>query len=95
MSTLAIDTFRIIKRLKEAGFTEPQAETVTDVLREAREADLQGLATKADLREMELRGKADLREMELRGKAEMLVLKWMVGFNLALSVAIVTRLLMH
>jgi hypothetical protein len=37
------------KRLKEAGFTEPQAEAVTTVLRDAREADFSLLSTKADL----------------------------------------------
>ena len=45
----ALDTLQISKRLKEAGFTEPQAEAVTTVLRDAREADFSLLSTKADL----------------------------------------------
>jgi DNA anti-recombination protein RmuC len=45
----AIDTHGIVKRLKEAGFSEAQAEAVTDVVREVRESDIAHLATKADL----------------------------------------------
>lgn len=45
----ALDTHRTVKRLKDAGFTESQAETVTDILRETRETELARLATKDDL----------------------------------------------
>ena len=48
----ALDTLEIAKRLKNAGFTEPQAEAVTGVLRDAREADLSQLATKSDLAQL-------------------------------------------
>ena len=37
MNAIPFDTHRVVKRLTEAGFSEPQAETVTDVLREAHE----------------------------------------------------------
>lgn len=50
MNAMAFDTHRIVKRLKEAGFSDVQAETVTDVLREGRDSDLSQLVTKADLR---------------------------------------------
>jgi hypothetical protein len=45
----ALDTHRLVKRLVAVGFSDEQAETVTDVVREAREADISNLATKADL----------------------------------------------
>ena len=51
MNAFSFDTHRIVKRLREAGFSDPQAETVTDVLREARSGDLSELATRQDLRE--------------------------------------------
>jgi hypothetical protein len=44
-----LDTHRIVKRLQQAGFSDAQAETVTDVMREAREFDLTNLATKSDV----------------------------------------------
>ena len=43
------DTLEIAKRLKDAGFAEAQAEALTGVLRETRDADLSRLATKVDL----------------------------------------------
>jgi len=46
---LALDTLKIVKRLKEAGLDERQAEAITEVLRESRELDLAQIATKADL----------------------------------------------
>jgi hypothetical protein len=51
----AFDTLEIAKRLRNAGFDEAQAEAVTGVLRDAREADLSQLATKADLSQLEAR----------------------------------------
>ena len=44
----ALDTLEIAKRLKTAGFAEAQAEALTGILHEAREADLSRLATKDD-----------------------------------------------
>ena len=44
-----LDTLEIAKRLKDAGFSDNQAEVLTGVLREASEVDLSGLATKSDL----------------------------------------------
>ena len=43
------DTLEIAKRLKGAGFAEAQAEALTGVLRESRDADLSRLATNDDL----------------------------------------------
>jgi hypothetical protein len=44
-----LDTLQIVKRLKEAGFGDPQAEALTTVLRDLRETDISDLATKADV----------------------------------------------
>ena len=49
MVSAGFDTLEISKRLKGAGFDDAQAEAITSVLREAREADLSRLATKDDL----------------------------------------------
>jgi hypothetical protein len=53
--TTTLDTLEIVKRLKDAGFTETQAEAVTTIFRDVREADFAQLATKPDLRELEQR----------------------------------------
>ena len=51
MATIAIDTYKAIKRLQERGFTKDQAEALVSV---AEEIDISGLATKADLQELRL-----------------------------------------
>jgi hypothetical protein len=50
-----LDTLEVAKRLKGAGFDDAQAETLTGVFRETREADLTRLATKEDLNALEAR----------------------------------------
>ena len=55
---MAIDTLKVAKRLREAGFTEPQAEAVTAAVQEATEEA--EFATKADIREAELRLEAKI-----------------------------------
>jgi hypothetical protein len=47
--TSTFDTLEIAKRLKSAGFGDDQAEALTNVLRETRDADLSRLVTKEDL----------------------------------------------
>ena len=59
MSILAFDTYAAVTRLKEAGFSEAQAKGVIDTF---REVDTSDVATKNDMRELELR----IRELELR-----------------------------
>jgi hypothetical protein len=44
------DDLEIAKRLRDAGFNDVKAETITAALRDAHDADLSRLATKDDLR---------------------------------------------
>src|SRR5215831_19052650 len=73
---MAIDTRKVAKRLREAGFTEPQAEAVVAAVREGMEGA--ELVTKADIAELrnELRAEiADLRQSELRLEAKIEAIK--------------------
>jgi hypothetical protein len=72
MATLTMDTHRIVKRLKDAGFTDSQAETVTDIIAETRASDLADVATKADITALRTEIKADLSALETR------IMKWLV-----------------
>ncbi len=45
----AVDTLEIAKRLKDAGFNDPQAEAITTIIRDVRATDFSELATKSDL----------------------------------------------
>ena len=70
MATLTMDTHRIVKRLKDAGFTDTQAGTFADIIAETRAADLINAATKADLVALETR--ASVAEYEPK------IIKWLV-----------------
>ena len=49
MNLVSLDTLAIARKLQAAGFSDAQAEAMTGVLRDAREADLSTLVTKVDL----------------------------------------------
>ncbi|MCA1853080.1 MAG: hypothetical protein LC647_11985 [Beggiatoa sp.] len=59
MSALAFDTLKFAKRLKEAGFTEQQAEALAHAEAELIE---QNLATKRDIADL----KRDIKELEVK-----------------------------
>ena len=65
---MAIDTPKVAKRLREAGFTEPQAEAVTAAVQEATQGA--ELATKADLAELRTEFKAEIVALRTELKAE-------------------------
>ncbi|MBT9477481.1 DUF1640 domain-containing protein [Polaromonas sp.] len=77
MATITFDSEKLADRLKTAGFTPEQAETVVRVIAEAQDE----LVTKKDL-EIAL---APLR-------ADVQLLKWMMGFVLAGVVGILLKL---
>ena len=77
MSTITSDSLKLSNKLKTAGFTADQAETVVRVIAEAQD----DLVTKKDL------------EIALASlKADVNLLKWMMGFVLAGIVAILLKL---
>ena len=80
MSTITFDSLKLSDRLKTAGFTPEQAESVVRVIAEAQD----DLVTKNDL------------EIALSPlKSDLLVLKWVVGLNTALCLLILGKLFNH
>jgi hypothetical protein len=55
MATITFDTHEFVKKLRAAGFTEQQAEALTETVRAAQGVDLAHLATRTDLLEVENR----------------------------------------
>ena len=77
MSAIAFDTLKFAKRLKEAGFTEQQAEALADAEAEFIE---QNLATKRDIADIKrdiADVKRDIKELEvtLRNEIKHLTLR--------------------
>ena len=70
MASITCDTHKFIRRLKDAGVPEPQAEALAEALRDAQgEAEI---VTKQDL------------QIELAPiKADVQLIKWMLGILLA------------
>ena len=72
MATLTFDTHAFVKELTQAGMPEEQAEVLARS--QAMLID-EKLATKQDLKELELRLKRDMKELEMRLKRDIQELK--------------------
>jgi hypothetical protein len=70
---VVIDTLRMAKRLREAGFSDPPAEAVITTVQESAEGT--DLATKHDLAEAIAVLKADIAELRARFKADIAELR--------------------
>ena len=99
MSALAFDTHAYIKKLEATGFTEQQAEVLAET-----QANLltNQLATKSDIetvqrdmKELETRLVARINVLEERTDGRFKLLQWMLGFNLALTLAVFWLLIRH
>lgn len=64
MVAVTFDTHKFVRRLKESGFNDQQAEALTDAVQETQAAA--DIATKADLREYESVIRNDLKKLEMR-----------------------------
>jgi hypothetical protein len=85
MTSLAFDTHASVKKLKEAGFTEQQAEAQVQVLSQIIESNL---ATKLDIAEV----KRDIETLRLATKADIVeskvdLIKWMAGLAIGAVIA--------
>lgn len=90
MVSAGFDTLEVAKRLKGAGFDEAQAEAITGVLRESREADLSRLATKDDL----ARVKDDLIHEIATLRSEMEILRRDLTIRLGGMIVVATGVLL-
>ena len=82
MTTITFDTLAYVKKLREAGIDEKQAEA-------------QAVALAAVLKETsgELVTKQDIDRLSEQVDAKFKLLQWMLGFNLALSTAVLWALI--
>ena len=96
MTTITFDTHEFIKELKSAGFSEQQAEAITKLQKTAisttleqvkHDYQLDDLATKRDLKELELKVAKDIAE----SKAELV--RWVVGVGVLQMTLIVGLML--
>ena len=75
------DTHKFVRKLKESGFEEKQAEGIAEAFKDASgEAEL---VTKRDLKELEFKLEARFEQL----KGELGLVKWMLGAILGLAIA--------
>jgi len=79
MATVTFDTLKFVDSLEKAQIPREQARAIVDVMRESHDAV--DVATKGDLRELELRLRGDIN-----------LLRWMMGVTLAGVGAIFVKL---
>lgn len=108
MATITFDTHDFVKRLKGAGFSEEQAEVLTDLqkatsqntLEQARhDYELDDLATKRDIKELETNLKKDIEILRLETKRDIAeskadLIRWVVGVGL-LQITIIAALMLR
>jgi hypothetical protein len=94
MMSAGFDTLEIAKRLKGAGFDDAQAEAITGVLRESREADLSRLATKDDVVRVETSLRGDIAHIETALRAEMEILRRDLTIRLGGMIVVATGVLL-
>ena len=87
MSTITFDSLKLSDKLKTAGFTPDQAETVVRVIAEAQDE----LVTKKDLDSAFGPLRIDLAVL----KTEISQIKWMLGFVIAGIAAVLAKVLSH
>ncbi len=87
MSTITFDSLKLSDRLKTAGFSSEQAETVVRVIAEAQDE----LVTRKDLDAALSPLKTDLAVL----KTEITQIKWMLGFVIGGVIAVLAKLLSH
>ncbi|MBF0283270.1 MAG: DUF1640 domain-containing protein [Magnetococcales bacterium] len=75
MIAITYDTLKFVRRLKDSGIPEAQAEAISDAFRDAQEARLTELATKGDLQLQ----KQELQLEIERSKVE--IIKWVIGMS--------------
>ncbi len=79
---ISFDTLKYTKRLEDAAIPRDQAEAQAAALSEVFDSDLQDLATKGNLQELETRIKADMAEI----KGEIRLNRWMLVLIIAVTV---------
>ena len=105
-ATLTFYTDEFVRKIKGVGFSEEQAEVITDLqkatvantLEQARhDYELDSLATKRDLKELETSLKKDIEILRLETKRDIAetkaeLIRWVVGVGL-LQITIIAGLL--
>ena len=95
MTALTFDTHAYVKRLRDAGFTEPQAEILAQTQAELIDSQF---ANKQDLKNLEVTLKRDIELLRVEMKQSLAetkaeIIRWTVGAGM-LQTALIAALLL-
>jgi hypothetical protein len=92
MAIPTFDTLKFVTRLKESGLSEGQAVAITEAFKEAHgEAEV---ATRSDLRELELKMENRFKELDVKiAETKSELIRWVVGAGF-LQTALIAALLL-
>jgi hypothetical protein len=82
-AAVAFDTLKFVRKLEAGGFTQAQATAAAEAFAEATS---QELATKSDLRDVEVRLEAKIETSAANLKVD--ILRWLIVTQIALAGAI-------
>lgn len=85
MTTMTFDKLAYVDKLKAAGFEDDKARAMAEGLDAALREEI---VTKNELR-------AQFAEFKTEVKSETAVLKWMAGFNMALTLGVLLKLFLN
>ena len=83
MSAITFDTLAYVKKLRDAGIEEKQAEAQAVALASVLKETSGELATRQDVERLGLQLKQEVNNLQ----SQINLLKWMLGFNLAMTAA--------
>ncbi|MBF0294055.1 MAG: DUF1640 domain-containing protein [Magnetococcales bacterium] len=92
--TATFDTLKFVRRLRDAGVEEKQAEAFSEVFKEAQDAQLRELATKGDLRELEAKLENKLEKELAPIRMDLAVIKWMLALIIVVTVLPILKTLL-
>jgi len=92
------DRYTFIKRLKDTGISESQAEVMSDAFKQVEQSRADVVATKADILQIKTEIKSGLASLEsrlsdhmTRIEGEMKLMRWILGFMFAGVVSLVLK----
>ena len=88
MSTITFDTLKYVRQLEASGVVPLQAEAFVNAQREILSDALDSsLSTKSDIVKLENR----ISLLDAKVDAKFALLQWMIGFNLAVTMAVLWK----
>lgn len=92
MATITFDTLKFAERLKASGMPEEQAKSIAEAFRDAQQET--EVATRGDLKELELNMKKEIKEVELKiADAKADLVRWVVSAGILQTAIIATLVL--